>query len=100
MLIFSHVVVAGAPNSTRGKSAISSARKLETRINEAEVVHSGPELVLAYAQLRVACEGMPSANGTTTPIDGWSPCALASPVSNDGIFNNFPGLALETLPNP
>ena len=31
-------------------------RKLEARINEAEIVHSGPELVLTYAKLRVACE--------------------------------------------
>ena len=30
--------------------------KLEARINEAEIVHSGPELVLAYARLRVDCE--------------------------------------------
>ena len=30
--------------------------KLEARINEAEIVHTGPELVLVYAQLRVACE--------------------------------------------
>jgi hypothetical protein len=26
--------------------------KLEARINEAEIVHSGPDLVLVYAQLR------------------------------------------------
>jgi hypothetical protein len=31
-------------------------RKLEARINEAEIVHSGPELVLTYATLRVDCE--------------------------------------------
>jgi hypothetical protein len=31
-------------------------RKLEARINEAETVHSGPELVLVYAQLRADCE--------------------------------------------
>jgi hypothetical protein len=30
--------------------------KLEARISEAETVHSGPELVLIYAQLRVNCE--------------------------------------------
>jgi hypothetical protein len=31
-------------------------RKLEARIARAEVVHSGPELVLVEARLRVACE--------------------------------------------
>ena len=30
--------------------------KLEARINEAEIVHSGPDLVLVYAQLRIAYE--------------------------------------------
>jgi predicted nucleic acid-binding protein len=30
--------------------------RLEARISEAETVHSGPELVRVYAQLRVDCE--------------------------------------------
>lgn len=38
-------------------------RKLEARIAEAETVHSGPELVLVYAQLRVACERIGHALG-------------------------------------
>ena len=30
--------------------------RLDTKIHQAEVVHSGPELVLVYAQLRADCE--------------------------------------------
>lgn len=76
--------------------------KLEARIKWAEVVHSGPELVLVYAQLRVDCERMGHAlsQQTTTPIDGWPQprCVLASrSFSNDGIFVNAPGLELETV---
>ncbi len=31
-------------------------RKLEARINQAEIVHSGPQLIPVYAQLRFDCE--------------------------------------------
>ena len=59
--------------------------KLEARINEAEVVHSGPELVLVCARLRVACErvGHALSQRGHEPIDGWPlpPCVLASPPS-------------------
>ena len=78
--------------------------KLEARINEAEVVHSGPELVLVYAQLRVACERVGHAlSQRDHDADRWvaaTALRLGIPlVSNDGIFNSVPGLALETSPN-
>jgi len=78
--------------------------KLEARINEAEIVHTGPELVLVYAQLRVACERIGHAlSQRDHDADRWvaaTALRLGIPlVSNDGIFNNVPGLALETLPN-
>jgi hypothetical protein len=52
-------------------------RKLEARINEAEIVHSGPGLVLTYAQLRVDCERVGHAlhQRDTTLTDG-SPLPL------------------------
>ena len=40
-------------------------RKLGARIAEAETVHSGPDLVLVYAQLRVDCESDRSCVGPT-----------------------------------
>jgi len=78
--------------------------KLEARINEAEVVHSGPDLVLVYAQLRVVCERIGHAlSQRDHDADRWvaaTALRLGIPlVSNDGIFKNVPGLALETLPN-
>ena len=78
--------------------------KLEARINEAEIVHTGPELVLVYAQLRVACERIGHAlSQRDHDADRWvAATALRlgiSLVSNDGIFKNVPGLALEALPN-
>jgi predicted nucleic acid-binding protein len=75
--------------------------KLEARINEAETVHSGPELVLIYAQLRVDCERIGHAlSQRDHDADRWvaaTALRLRIPlVSNDGIFKNVPGLALET----
>ncbi len=74
---------------------------LEARINEAETVHSGPELVLTYAQLRVDCERIGHAlSQRDHDADRWvaaTALRLQIPlVSNDGSFKNVPGLALET----
>ena len=76
-------------------------RKLEARINEAEIVHSGPELVLAYARLRVDCQRIGHAlHQRDHDADRWvaaTALRLGIPlVSNDGIFEGVPGLRLET----
>ena len=76
--------------------------KLEARINQAEVVHSGPELILVYAQLRVDCERKGHAlSQRDHDADRWvaaTALRLGIPlVSNDGIFVNAPGLELETV---
>lgn len=70
-------------------------RKLEARINEAEIVYSGPELVLAYARLRVDCEGIGHAlHQRDHDADRWvaaTALRLGIPlVSNDGIFKDVP----------
>jgi hypothetical protein len=46
--------------------------KLEARINAAETVHSGPELIDTYARLRVpaSVSATPWPSGTTTPTGG------------------------------
>jgi len=77
--------------------------KLDAKIQRAEVVHTGPELVLIYAQLRADCESAGQAlaqrehNG-----DRWiaaTAIRLGVPlVSNDRIFRGVPGLALESAP--
>jgi tRNA(fMet)-specific endonuclease VapC len=79
-------------------------RKLEARINEAETVHSGPELVLAYARLRVDCERIGHAlHQRDHDADRWvaaTALRLGIPlVSHDGIFKDVPGLLFETAPN-
>ena len=79
----------------------SRMRKLEARINQAETIHTGPELVLAYAQLRIDCEriGHPL-HQRQHDADRWiaaTAIRLAIPlVSNDGIFGDVPRLILET----
>lgn len=79
-------------------------RKLEARINEADIVHSGPELVLVYAKLRVDCERIGHAlHQRDHDADRWvaaTALRLGIPlVSNDGIFKDVPGLLFETAPN-
>jgi tRNA(fMet)-specific endonuclease VapC len=76
-------------------------RKLEARIAAAEIVHTGPELVAVYAQLRVDCERLGHALGQREhDADRWiaaTALRLGVPlVSNDQIFNSAPGLVLET----
>lgn len=78
--------------------------KLEARINEAEIVHSGAELILIHAQLRADCERIGHALGQREHnADRWVASValrLGIPlVSNDGIFRDVPGLTLETVTN-
>jgi len=88
----------GALRRNWGRSRVL---KLEARINEAETVHSGPELVLIYAQLRVDCERIGHAlSQRDYDADRWVAATarrLGIPlVSNDGIVKNVPGLGLDT----
>jgi predicted nucleic acid-binding protein len=76
--------------------------KLETKVQRVEIVHSGPELVAIYAQLRADCEAAGHALGQKPhTADRWiaaTAIRLGIPlVSNDGIFRDAPGLELETL---
>lgn len=75
--------------------------KLEARITTAEVVHSGPELVLVYAQLRASCAR--AGHGLSQRVhdaDRWiaaTAVRLGVPlVSDDRIFEGVPGLMLES----
>jgi predicted nucleic acid-binding protein len=76
--------------------------KLETKIQLAEVVHTGPELVLVCAQLRADCETVGHALAQREHnADRWiaaTAIRLGIPlVSNDRIFRGVPGLALEPI---
>jgi predicted nucleic acid-binding protein len=76
--------------------------KLDTKINCAEVVHTGPELVLVYAQLRADCEATGHALAQREHnADRWiaaTALRLGIPlVSNDRIFRGVPGLTLESV---
>ncbi len=80
-------------------------RKLDARVAEAEIVHSGPELVATYAQLRADCERVGHAlHQRHHDADRWvaaTAIRLGIPlVSNDGIFKGVPGLAFETVTRP
>ena len=77
--------------------------RMEATIERVEVVHSGPELVAVYAQLRADCVAAGHALGQKEhTADRWiaaTASRLGLPlVSNDGIFRAAPGLQLETLP--
>lgn len=76
-------------------------RELESRIGAAETVHTGPELILTYAQLRADCARIGHALAQREhDADRWvaaTAVRLGIPlVSNDGIFDNVPGLVVET----
>jgi predicted nucleic acid-binding protein len=76
--------------------------KLDTKMQQAEVVHTGPELVLVCAQLRADCEAAGHALAQREHnADRWiaaTALRLGIPlVSNDGIFRGVPGLALESV---
>jgi tRNA(fMet)-specific endonuclease VapC len=76
-------------------------RQLEAKIRAAETVHTGPELVRIYAQFRVDCEsGGHALAQRHHDADRWiaaTALRLGIPlVSNDRIFENAPGLIVET----
>jgi predicted nucleic acid-binding protein len=76
--------------------------KLDTKIQLAEVVHTGPELVLVCAQLRADCETAGHALAQREHnADRWiaaTAIRLGVPlVSNDRIFRGVPGLGLEPI---
>ena len=75
-------------------------RELEARIGAAETVHTGPDLILTYARLRAECERIGHALAQRDhDADRWvaaTALRLGIPlVSNDGIFDNAPGLVIE-----
>lgn len=77
--------------------------RLETTIRRAEIVHTGPELVMICAQLRADCERVGHALGQREHnADRWiaaTAMRIGVPlVSNDGIFRDVPGLALASTP--
>jgi len=68
-------------------------------------VHSGPELVLTYARLRVDYARIGHALAQREHNADWWIAATAIRlgiplVSNDGIFRYVPGLVLETATKP
>lgn len=76
--------------------------KLAGMIQQVEVVHTGPELVRVYAQLRAECEAAGHALAQREhTADRWiaaTAIRLGVPlVSNDRIFRSVPGLQLESL---
>jgi predicted nucleic acid-binding protein len=76
--------------------------KLEARINAAEIVHSGSELIDSYARLRVACTRAGHALAQRDhDADRWiaaTALRLGVPlVSDDRIFDGSPGLAVERV---
>lgn len=77
-------------------------QRLETRIAAAETVYPGPDLVELCARLRVDLHraGHPLAQ-KVHDADRWvaaTALRLGLPlVTNDGIYEGVPGLALETL---
>ena len=75
--------------------------KLDARIDAAEVVHSGPDLIATYAQLRVDCWRAGHALAQRDhDADRWiaaTAIRLGIPlVSHDRVFENAPGLMLES----
>lgn len=77
--------------------------KLEARISAAETVHSGPDLIAAYAQLRADCWRIGHALGQKAhDADRWiaaTAIRLGIPlVANDGIYDSVPGLQVERPP--
>lgn len=77
-------------------------RRLETEIARAEIVHTGHDLVGTYVDFRIVCERTGHALGQREhDADRWiaaTALRLGVPlVSNDRIFENAPGLALEAV---
>lgn len=71
--------------------------RLDAHLASAEIVHSGPDLIEIYAQLRVDCQRAGHALAQREhDADRWiaaTAVRLGLPlVSNDGIFRNAPGV--------
>jgi len=76
-------------------------RRMEAAFGRIEIVYSGPELIRTYAELRVACQRAGHAlSQREHDADRWiaaTAIRLGTPlVSNDGVFENTPGLVVET----
>lgn len=76
--------------------------KLESKLQFAEIVHTGPELLHTYAGLRVECQRVGHAlSQREHDADRWiaaTALRLGIPlVSNDNIFRDVPGLQLESV---
>lgn len=79
--------------------------KMEARIASAEIVHSGPSLIEAYARLRIDCHQVGHALAQPRhDADRWiaaTAIRLGIPlVSNDGIFADAPNLTVESVAAP
>lgn len=77
-------------------------RRLEATVAKTEVVHSGDELIREYVNFRVACERIGHAlHQREHDADRWiaaTAIRLGIPlVSNDGIFEDAPGLQWITV---
>jgi tRNA(fMet)-specific endonuclease VapC len=76
-------------------------RRMEAAFSQIEIVYPGPDLISAYAELRVTCQRAGHAlSQREHDADRWiaaTAIRLGIPlVSNDGIFDNTPGLIVET----
>jgi predicted nucleic acid-binding protein len=76
--------------------------RLDVKLRNVEIVHSGPQLVPIYARLRADCEAASHALGQHEhDADRWiaaTAIRLGIPlVSNDRIFRGAPDLRFETL---
>ena len=76
-------------------------RRMEAALGRIEIVYPGRDLIRTYAELRVACQSAGHAlSQREHDADRWiaaTAIRLGIPlVSNDGIFENTPGLAVET----
>jgi predicted nucleic acid-binding protein len=78
---------------------------LESKLANVEIIHSGPELVNVHARLRAGCRAAGHAMAQREHnADRWiaaTAIRLGIPlVSNDRIFQDVPGLELETISDP
>ncbi|MBA2279652.1 MAG: PIN domain-containing protein [Acidimicrobiia bacterium] len=76
-------------------------RRMEAAFGRIEIVYPGPDLIRTYAELRVACQRAGHAlSQREHDADRWiaaTAIRLGTPlVSNDGVFENTPGLVVET----
>ena len=75
--------------------------RMEAELGRIEIVYPGPDLVRTYAELRVTCQRAGHAlSQREHDADRWiaaTAIRLGIPLlSHDGVFENTPGLVLET----